>query len=774
MSDTVTRIARTATCVALVVISYASEMPFAGLGTPVPPFPGSYSNTMSDTEAMIERGIKSTYPNFDEFAGMSEKISRTLDENQPDSSADGLSGSEIQSTWSSNGPLYQQQHQNNFQGYSSSESTSPGTDAVNGYNTRGQQSPQGLQQPQHNMPSIVDHPQQPRQFPPQQQPPPPMGTASAPASGNMNTGYSSNMPGNGGSSAIGATGAPGTAPSTAAATGMGPTTSSTAASQDDVSPLVDNDELSQVDKDLIFEGLKQLYKKKVLPLEIASKYSHFSSPPMGPSDFDAKPMVLILGQYSVGKTSFIRSLLGQDFPGQRVGPEPTTDRFTAIMQTNEEQRHARLLPGHALVMQSSRPFRGLATYGNNFLSKFEGAEVDAPILRNITIVDTPGVLAGEKQRLGRDYDFSEVIKWFADRADMIIIMFDAHKLDISDELKSVLDTLKPHQEKIRVLLNKADTIDTQALLRVYGALMWALGKVVGTPEVCKVYLGSFWDAPLRLQDNRAILEKEKNDLLQEMMTLPANAVVRRINELVKRARSVKVHAYIIHYLKKQMPYLVGKSEKQKRLLGRLENEFLACARRYNLPLGDFPNVEQYRRMLSEVKDISDFKKLDKSMVADMDKVLTHDIPLLLQKATSRKSDGSLIGSTGAAAAAAVSSGVKSAAGGFFDRIANVMGQAAADVNASVDNDDEEEGEGDAVAYPTYEEYPEYSEYQPPQHPPPHPQQYPRQYPQQYPHQQYPQQQYPPPYPPQQPPQPPPHYPQQPPPPPHGYGGSAGR
>ena len=40
-------------------------------------------------------------------------------------------------------------------------------------------------------------------------------------------------------------------------------------------------------------GLKDLYKKKVLPLEIASKYSHFSSPPMGPSDFDAKPMVIL-------------------------------------------------------------------------------------------------------------------------------------------------------------------------------------------------------------------------------------------------------------------------------------------------------------------------------------------------------------------------------------------------------------------------------------------------------------------------------------------------
>ena len=60
-------------------------------------------------------------------------------------------------------------------------------------------------------------------------------------------------------------------------------------------------------------------RKKVLPLEIASKYSHFGSPPLGPSDFEAKPMVVIVGQYSVGKTSFIRSLLRKDFPGQRIG-----------------------------------------------------------------------------------------------------------------------------------------------------------------------------------------------------------------------------------------------------------------------------------------------------------------------------------------------------------------------------------------------------------------------------------------------------------------------
>lgn len=83
---------------------------------------------------------------------------------------------------------------------------------------------------------------------------------------------------------------------------------------------------------------------------------------------------------------------------------------------------------------------------------------------------------------------------------MIIIMFDAHKLDISDELKSTIDVLRPHYDKIRVLLNKADTIDAQQLLRVYGALMWQLGKVGG---LLRVQLGAAVVLPGALSSPRA-------------------------------------------------------------------------------------------------------------------------------------------------------------------------------------------------------------------------------------------------------------------------------
>ena len=34
----------------------------------------------------------------------------------------------------------------------------------------------------------------------------------------------------------------------------------------------------------------------------------------------------------------------------------------------------------------------------------------------------------------------------------------------------------------RQVLNKADQVDAQKLIRIYGALMWSLGKVIKTPE----------------------------------------------------------------------------------------------------------------------------------------------------------------------------------------------------------------------------------------------------------------------------------------------------
>ena len=349
----------------------------------------------------------------------------------------------------------------------------------------------------------------------------------------------------------------------------------------------------------------------------------------------AKPFVLLLGQYSVGKTSFINHLLGNPpngYPGSNVGPEPTTDRFQAIMYGRDE----RVLPGNAVAVSPGKPFKGLQIFGNAFLQKFQCSECRAQILESMTLIDTPGVLSGEKQRIGRNYDMAEVCKWFAERSDLILVLFDAHKLDISDELKVVIENLRGNDDKIRIVLNKADQVTPQQLMRVYGALMWSLGKVFRTPEVTRVYISSFWDRPYKDigQAGADLYDKEKKDLFRDLRDIPKNAAVRRVNELVKRARTSKVHALVCACLRKMMPAMFGKDKKQKELIKNLDIIFQAVAQEHGISQGDFPATELYRERLvrwtGTGRTLANLPKHNRDLIKKLDDCLSNEIPTLLR------------------------------------------------------------------------------------------------------------------------------------------------
>mmetsp|Transcript_6870 Transcript_6870/g.21775 ORF Transcript_6870/g.21775 Transcript_6870/m.21775 type:complete len:687 (-) Transcript_6870:17-2077(-) len=378
--------------------------------------------------------------------------------------------------------------------------------------------------------------------------------------------------------------------------------------------------------DSVVDGLQYIYFNKIRPLEQQFKFDMFFSPLLEEGDFSSKPLVLVLGQYSVGKTTFIQYLLEREFPGMRIGPEPTTDRFMAIMHGDDD----RVTPGNAAAIQADLPFRGLARFGTGFLSKFEVSQLKSRILRSISIVDSPGVLSGEKQRIHRTYEFTDVVEWFAERSDIILLLFDAHKLDISDEFKRTIEALAGQDDKIRVILNKADKVNNQQLMRVYGALMWSLGKVVKSPEVARVYIGSFWDEPYTNEDNTKLFDAERDDLLRDLKQLPRYAAVRKANELVKRARLVKVHAHIISHLRSKMPSLWGKSSKQQELCANLLDHFRAVQRSTQLPPSDFPNLHRYRSKLESV-ELHKFPKLNIKLVQEMDRALAYEIPRLLER-----------------------------------------------------------------------------------------------------------------------------------------------
>jgi len=374
------------------------------------------------------------------------------------------------------------------------------------------------------------------------------------------------------------------------------------------------------------DGLCKLYMKHLRPLEEKFNFPLFHSPCMKPQDFGAKPAVMMLGQYSVGKTSFIKYLLGEQYPSAVIGPEPTTDRFVVVSHSHI----AKTTPGNALAVSADKPYGGLTKYGQKFLNKFAGAEMPAALLEAIDIIDTPGVLSGEKQRLDRGYEFPEIVRWFGERADMILLLFDPYKLDISDEFKRVIQSLQGFDDKVRIVLNKADQVDSQHLMKVYGALMWSLSRIFRSPEVPRVYTGNFQDKEYVYKEFGDLMDRERQNLIEDLYDIPKTNAARKISEFVKRVRSLKIHCLICSALRDSMPTMFGKETKQAKLVGRLEETFLKVQQKHGLAVGDFPALEPFRENLRSVK-IDSFSKLSAEKLKALDDILEFEVPALMQR-----------------------------------------------------------------------------------------------------------------------------------------------
>eukprot|EP00928_Gymnodinium_smaydae_P034765 TRINITY_DN2456_c1_g1_i1.p1 TRINITY_DN2456_c1_g1~~TRINITY_DN2456_c1_g1_i1.p1 ORF type:complete len:685 (-),score=192.54 TRINITY_DN2456_c1_g1_i1:63-2117(-) len=374
----------------------------------------------------------------------------------------------------------------------------------------------------------------------------------------------------------------------------------------------------------VTESLQRLYREKLLPIERDHLFHQFYSPELTDADFASRPMVLLMGQYSTGKTTFIRHLLQRDYPGLRVGPEPTTDKFVCVLHGDQDA----VVPGNALVVDKTLPFTQLSHFGNAFLARLECSRLNTPVLEGISLIDSPGVLSGEKQRIKRGYEFEAVVKWFSDRVDIILLLFDVSKLDISDEFRRVILATRGNDHKIHIVLNKADGVTTQQLLRVYGALMWSLGKVIDTPEVSRVFVGSYWDEPLKNENLRDLFEQEENDLYTKLAQLPQTATVRKVNDLIKRARLAKVHAMLMEHLYNSMPYLIGHAKEQQRLIESLVAVYHEISVQRGLPLGDFPEVRMMQARLAPM-DFTTFNRIDPAKMMALEELLSEDLPKLL-------------------------------------------------------------------------------------------------------------------------------------------------
>lgn len=166
------------------------------------------------------------------------------------------------------------------------------------------------------------------------------------------------------------------------------------------------------------------------------------------------------------------------------------------------------------------------------------------LLERVTIVDSPGIIENRKQQ-ERGYPFNEVMKWFIDRANLIFVVFDPSKLDVGTELESIFKKLKGRESQIRIILNKADLLSSQELMRVYGALFWNFAPLINVVEPPRVYVGSFWARDFHPSTNHNLFLKEEISLLHDLHEVVANSLENRVALIRKHANNVYMHAIII-------------------------------------------------------------------------------------------------------------------------------------------------------------------------------------------------------------------------------------
>lgn len=153
----------------------------------------------------------------------------------------------------------------------------------------------------------------------------------------------------------------------------------------------------------------------------------------------------------------------------------------------------------------------------------------------MNIVEIPGILEVRKQ-VSRVFPFNDACQWFIDRADIIFLVYDPSKLDVGPETEAILDQLKGREYQTRILLNKADIVHPEELLRVQSALIWNISPLMSSAQPPVMYTTSLWSNPF--QDNAPVrlLQAQERALLLDL----SQAIEHRIENKIASARRFAV------------------------------------------------------------------------------------------------------------------------------------------------------------------------------------------------------------------------------------------
>lgn len=239
-----------------------------------------------------------------------------------------------------------------------------------------------------------------------------------------------------------------------------------------------------------------------------------------------RPLVLLLGNYSSGKSTLINELLGGEI--QATGQAPTDDSFTVLTFDDAGDPGVRVTEereGAALLSDPQYPFAGLKRHGQRFAAHFRLKKVSSPFLRHLALIDTPGMLDSTAET-DRGYNYQSVIGDLAEIADLVLVLFDPHKAGtVREAHASLRETLpaKTFEDRVIFVLNRIDECDSLSdLLRVYGTLCWNLSQMLGRKDIPPIRL-TYATAPAGgrpVAEYLRFLTNQRADLTQHIAEAP--------------------------------------------------------------------------------------------------------------------------------------------------------------------------------------------------------------------------------------------------------------
>ncbi len=221
---------------------------------------------------------------------------------------------------------------------------------------------------------------------------------------------------------------------------------------------------------------EQLYREvRAIYTEVLSPLNAKLFGPLEKSSEDIPPLpiVFVLGNHSSGKSSFINHVIGRKT--QETGVAPTDDGFTLIVGGTRDVDQN----GPAVVGDPTLGFGGLRQHGTALINHLHLKVRQGLKLSGVMIIDSPGMIdapqtvaaatgasggvaaAPDARTRDRGYDFGAVVKWMAERADVVLLFQDPAKPGTTGETLHIMTTaLAGADYKLSIILNKCDQFST--------------------------------------------------------------------------------------------------------------------------------------------------------------------------------------------------------------------------------------------------------------------------------------------------------------------------